>query len=161
VEDYAIVRNSLSPDVTFVNLTHPEVADEVQVGSEPVLDAPHPGVHARVFLNASGDEVLVPSPAEGQVYQLHVMMGRPMVMSQIRVDRGSEVVIAPANEVHELSPGTYQRIVRFGLAGAHTLTIRPADSYAPVTFDLNVVAPTARRPWLVSSVAPETPYVAG
>ena len=161
VEDHAIVRNSLSPDVTFVNLTHPEVADEVQTGSAPVLDAPHPGVHARLSLNAAGDEVLVPSPAEGLVYQLHVMMGRPMVMTQTRVDRGSEVVLAPASEVHELSPGTYQRIVRFGLAGRHTLTVRPAEGYAPVTFDLDVVSPTPRRPWVVTSVAPETPYVAG
>jgi hypothetical protein len=118
-------------------------------------------VHARLFLNATGDEVLVPSPAEGQVYQLHVMMGRPMVMSQMRVDRGSEVVVAPGSDVHEVSPGAYQRIVRFGLAGAHTLTIRPAEGYTPVSFDLEVVSPKVPRPWVVTQVPPETPHVAG
>jgi streptogramin lyase len=161
VEDYVVIRNSLSPDVTFVNVTNPDVADEVAIGSEPYLDEPHPGVHARLFVNSAGDEVLVPNPAEGQVYQLHVMMGRPMVMDQIKVDRGSETVLSPAAVVRELDPGTYSRIVRFAVAGGHTLSIDPGDGRTPVAFRLEAVSPNALRPWEVTAVQPGSPYVSG
>ena len=161
IEDYALIRNSLSPDVTFVNLTNPDVADEIPIGSEPYLDALYPGVHARLFVNATGDEVLVPSPAEGQVYQLHVMMGRPMIMDQIKVDRGSEIVVSPAAEVRESAAGMYSRTVRFGVAGGHTLTIDAGDGRAPVSFRFEVVSPDSLRPWRISTVQPDSPYVAG
>jgi DNA-binding beta-propeller fold protein YncE len=161
LDGYAVVRNSLSPDVTFVNLRNPDIADEIAIGTEPVLAGPRPGVHARPFLNATGDEVLVPSPAAGILQHLHVMMGRPMAMDQTRVGQGTAFLLSLTNEVQEVSPGTYQRMVRFDRAGTYTLRVSlgPDRPQPLAEFALPVVSSSGGAPWL--AVAPPGAYIAG
>jgi hypothetical protein len=159
--DYALVRNSLTPDVTFVNLSNPELANEIRIGNQPVLSLPTPGIHARLFPNATGDEVLVPSPAGDQVYQIHLMVGEPMVMSQTKVNLGTDFVVPMVNQVLEVSPGLYQRVVRFEKEGSYTLTIRPSEDGAPLELPLSVVPPRVEAGWLVQPVASSQEHSAG
>jgi hypothetical protein len=147
--------------VTFVNLANPEIADEIQVGSERLLDEPGPGVDARLFLDATGEEVLVPDPASNRVERIHVMHGRPMAMGQIKVNQGTDFLLALRNRVKEIAPGTYQRVVRFDREGSHTLTIGLGPDKQAVPFTLNVVSAAAEKAWAIQPLEPGTPYVAG
>lgn len=161
LEDYALVRNSLTPDVTFVNLASLDIAGEIELGKEPLLTAPWPGFHARLFPGSGGEEVLAPDPATGQVYRIHVMNGHPMVMGQTKVNLGTDFLISLDNRVQEVAPGVYQRVVRFEREGPYALTITPADGKQPAQFTLEVVSSRVEKPWTVQAVAPSEPYVPG
>ncbi len=157
--NYAIVRNALTPNATFVHLDMPDIADNIVLGDAPALTKLATNAHARLFVNGAGDRVLIPGSVEGQIYRLHIMDGRPMAMSQTKVTQGADLILSLVNDTRETSPGVYQRIARFDRAGAYTLTIANADKLL-AQFTLNIVSTKNVKPWNVELISPMQPYVA-
>lgn len=120
MEEYAMIRNSYSPDITFISMKDPGVSNIALVGVEPALTRmPH-----SILTTSSGDETVVTSPREGKIYFMHIMNGEPMSMSSTRVEFGSDAVAIVENRLHETEPGIYQQYIILDREGTYDIKFK-------------------------------------
>lgn len=103
MEDYALIRNTFSNDITYINMLDTKSRNIAIVGNVP----PFKGRPHSLLVTSYGDEALVVSPNDAKVYFMHKMWGEPMVMSESRVNPGSDAAVLVENKLHETSPGVY------------------------------------------------------
>jgi hypothetical protein len=131
LEGFAVVRNAGNPAVTWVDLTDPSKSNDVPLGAQPA---------AHLAVSQDGTGVLASSPADGNVYHLHAMMGRPMVMGQDRLVAGADRVLEAAASVGEVAPGRYQLHTLFEQAGRYRIDVQVGEGQ-PAQFQLVVAEP--------------------
>jgi hypothetical protein len=131
LEGFAVVRNAGNPAVTWVDLTDPSKSNDVPLGAQPA---------AHLAVSKDGTGVLASSPADGNVYHLHAMMGRPMVMGQDRLVAGADRVLEAAASVGEVAPGRYQLHTLFEQAGRYRIDVQVGEGQ-PAQFQLVVAEP--------------------
>ncbi len=120
MEEYALVRNTYSPDVTYISMTDPGISNNEVVGSEPPLTwMPH-----SLVSTSYGDEVVITSPREGKILFMHTMNGEPMAMSSATVEYGSDAAAIVENRLHEIAPGTYQQYIILEREGAYDIEFK-------------------------------------
>jgi len=120
MEEYAIVRNTYSPDVTYISMNDPGLSNNAVVGSEPTLTwMPH-----SLISTSYGDETLVTSPREGRIWFMHKMEGEPMAMSSVPVEYGADAVAIVENKLHETSPGTYEQYIVLDREGPYIIELQ-------------------------------------
>ena len=133
MEEYAIIRNTYSPDVTYISMKDTGVSNIAPIGIEPPLVwTPH-----SIMTTSNGDEVVVTSPREGRIYFMHKMNGEPMAMSSTRVEFGSDAVAIVENRLHETAPGTYQQYIILDREGPFDIKFRSEQINA--TFKIEVL----------------------
>ena len=120
MEEYTLIRNTYSSDVTYISMTDPGISNNEVVGSEPTLTwMPH-GITATSY----GDEVVITSPREEKIWFMHKMNGEPMAMSSATVEYGSDAAAIVENRLHETSPGIYQQYIILDREGAYDIEFK-------------------------------------
>ncbi|HEX2105077.1 MAG TPA: hypothetical protein VHF51_15580 [Solirubrobacteraceae bacterium] len=128
LDHFALVRNARSPEVTWVDLDVPSRSNNIRVGSVPGRG---------LFADVTGDEVLVPSAADRQLYRLHAMHGRPMVMGQIPNPARADAGVTSKGGLERTGGGRYELRTLIADPGRYRLTVRLPGSER-VRFDLAV-----------------------
>jgi hypothetical protein len=132
LEQFAVVRNAGSTDVTWIDLDDPSRSDNLTVGSVP------PGL---LTVTPDGSELLVPVAADTRVFRIHVMMGRPMVMGSDDDPTGADVVVAVRSALHEARPGTLMQRTVFDRPGTYELALEWPGGVTAGGFVVDVAAP--------------------
>jgi hypothetical protein len=137
LDGFALLRSPGSADLTWIDLADPDSSNLVPLDGQPP---------ASLTLSADGTEVLAPSPADGRISRLHVMMGRPMVMEHEPDPNASDLALVGGGGVLEVETGVYQLRTSFDRPGTYAVTLRIAEENAtftvPVT-GVDATAPTA------------------
>jgi hypothetical protein len=132
LEHFAVVRNAGSPDVTWIDLTDPRKSDNLTVGSVAPAD---------LAVTADGAELLAPIAADGRVFRIHVMMGRPMVMGSDDDPTGADLALPVRAALYEEQPGVFVHRAVFDRAGTYRLRLSwPSGAHAD-GFVIDVAAP--------------------
>jgi hypothetical protein len=125
---FALVRSAAGPQVTWVDLRTPSRSNVIETG---------PG--SGLFPGLEAGETLVPT-ADGPVYRLHVMQGRPMVMDEIANTVGADVAVVAAGALHATGAGTLEQRTVLDRPGSYRLELRLASGEA-FRFDLRALVP--------------------
>jgi hypothetical protein len=133
LDHFALVRNARSPEVTWVDLDVPSRSNNIRLGSVPGRG---------LFADVTGGEVLVPSPADRQLYRLHAMHGRPMVMGQIPNPARADAGVTSKGGLERTGPGRYELRTLIADPGRYRVTVRLGGGER-VGFDLAVESPEA------------------
>lgn len=143
---FALVRNAASPDVTWVDLADPRRAADLRLDGAPATS---------VTALDRGRAVAV-SPTERRAFELHVMMGRPMVMGILPNALSGDVALALPGGARRPRPSEWERSITFPRAGRYEVRARMAGGGRPARFTI-VVRAAARGP----RVAPMTRIATG
>ncbi len=120
LEEYAIIRNTYTPDVTFININDPTMSNDETLGMEPALTwMPH-----GIVSTSYGDEAVITSPRDGKIWFMHKMQGDPMAMNSATVEYGADAVAIIENKLHETGPGIYQQYIVLDREGPYTIELR-------------------------------------
>ncbi|SNQ61291.1 YncE family protein [Candidatus Methanoperedens nitratireducens] len=133
IEEYALVRNTYSNDVTYISMDNPDVSNNELVGGAPPLNVTLRSLQTTPY----GDEVVITSPEDTRIYFMHKMNGEPMVMNSATVEYGSNAVAIVENKLHETSPGTYQQYIILDREGSYDVEFRSGKINA--TFKIEVL----------------------
>ena len=158
LDDFAVVRNAGSAELTWVDLADPSKSGNEALGSAPP---------ASMTVEAGGGQVLLPSPVESRVYLLHTMMGRPMVMGSEDAPTGADLAVSTTTSLrpvdgevlHDHAEGTsssghphdevYAQDVVLDQIGRYELTV--SVNGATASFPIEV-APLEGPPVVVAPV---------
>ncbi len=133
MDEYALIRNTYSNDLTYISMLDPGVSNNELVGTQPPLNATQRSLQTTSY----GDEVVVTSPRDGGIYFMHKMNGQPMVMSSTRVEFGSDAVAIIENKLHETGPGVYQQYILLEREGVYVIEFRTSN--LNTTFKIEVL----------------------
>jgi DNA-binding beta-propeller fold protein YncE len=131
LDHFALARNARSPEVTWVDLDVPSRSNNIRLGSAPGRG---------MFADVTGDQVLVPSAADRQLYRVHAMHGRPMVMGQVPNPARADAGVTSKGGLQRTGPGRYELRTLIPDAGRYRLTVRLRDGER-VEFPLAVESP--------------------
>ncbi len=154
MEEYALVRNTYSNDVTYISMLNPEISNNELIGTQPPLNATQRSLQT----NSYGDEVVVTSPRDGGIYFMHKMEDEPMVMGSARVEFGSDAVAIVENKIHETSPGVYQQYIKLNREGSYVVEFRTQRINTSFKID---VLPDLTRGIIVTALFNNTTFVPG
>ncbi|KCZ73577.1 hypothetical protein ANME2D_00648 [Candidatus Methanoperedens nitroreducens] len=132
MEEYALIRNTYSNDVTYISMIDPEISNNELVGGQP----PFYGKKHSIITNPYGDEAVITSPGDNRIYFMHKMYGQPMVMTSAAVDYGSDTAAIVENKIHETVPGTYQQYIKLDRDGAYDIVFRTQRINATFRIDV-------------------------
>jgi DNA-binding beta-propeller fold protein YncE len=118
LDQFAIVRNARSADLTWVDLTDPTKSNNLPLGSRPA---------AAIAVDSDGESVHATLPQEQQVAILHVMMGRPMVMDGIKNTTAADISASVANRLDAIGPKRLEQRTVFERPGRYHLELRLSD----------------------------------
>jgi hypothetical protein len=125
---FALARSAGGPEVTWVDLRTPSRSNVLEAGPGSGL---FPGVEAA--------ETLVPT-ADGPVYRVHVMQGRPMVMDEFPNTVGADVAVVAVGGLHVTREGTLEQRTVLDRPGRYRLELR-LPSGERFRFDLRATVP--------------------
>lgn len=114
VGDFALARASRTTDLTWVDVENPSRSNSMQVGSKPARG---------LEVSSDGRSVLVPSPADRAVFTLDVMMGRPMLMGQIRSAIPADTVVSAGAGLQRSGDGRVEQRSAFETPGRYHLEL--------------------------------------
>lgn len=137
---FALIRNASSPDVTWVDLEDPRRAADLRLDASPSTSLAALG----------GGRALAVSPTERRVFELHVMMGRPMVMGILPNALSADVVLGIPGGARRRGPSEWERSVTFPRAGRYEVRVRLRGEARAVRFPI-VVREGATGPRVVAA----------
>jgi len=127
---FAVALDAARPIVTWVDLQDVTRSNAISLESRPGRS---------ISVSPDGREALVSVPADGWVFHLHVMMGRPMVMQQDRNPLGADTVIASRPGLVPAGGGRFEQRTVLDQPGRYRLAVRLPDG-GRATFALRVAA---------------------
>jgi hypothetical protein len=147
LENFAVARNAGSPSLTWVDLSDPVRSNDLALDGGPAAD---------IAPGDDGRRLVVASPARRRAYDVHVMMGRPMVMGVLPNALGADAAVAVPGGLRRTGPGALTLTTGFDRPGGYRLELRLAGG-ARAAFPLRVVA----RPAGAARATPARRVLAG
>ncbi len=136
LEDYVIILNSDSADITFFNTRSPQVSGTEPLSKNTIAFSPR-------SIAVYHGEAIITNP-EGSILVLHVMGGKPMIMSSSSVTAGSDSATIIENKIIEKKPGEYSQFINPTIAGP--IAIEFSSQSINATFLANVSSRYPNKP---------------
>ena len=120
MNEYALIRDTYSSDLTYVRLDGDIVSNDAIIGSQPSLTwMPH-----SFMITPYGDEAVVTSPREGKIWFIHKTDVEVAAINSVTVEYGSDAVAIVESKLHETQPGIYQQYIKLDRKGPYDIKFR-------------------------------------
>ncbi len=133
MNQYALIRDSYSSDLTIIRLDRLYISNNAEIGSRPSLTwMPH-----SLTTIPYGDEAVATSPREGKVWFVQKTKIEVAAINSATVEYGSDAVAVVESKLHETDPGIYRQYIKLDRKGSYDINFRTQKINA--TFKIEVL----------------------
>ncbi len=135
INQYALIRDSYSSDLTIIRLDRLYLSNNAEIGSKPSLTwMPH-----SLITIPYGDEAVATSPREGKVWFVQKTKIDVAAINSASVEYGSDAVAVVESKLHETDPGIYRQYIKLDRTGSYDINFRTQKTGINATFKIEVL----------------------